>query len=47
MNLTEKTSQQIEAVFFDFGGVLAEEGFKEGLMAIGAASNREPQSSLI
>lgn len=43
MNLTEKTSQQIEAVFFDFGGVLAEEGFKEGLMAIGAASNLEPQ----
>ena len=43
VNLTEKTSQQIEAVFFDFGGVLAEEGFKEGLMAIGAVSNLEPQ----
>ncbi len=25
----------IKAVIFDFGGVLAEEGFKEGLMAIG------------
>jgi glutamate-1-semialdehyde aminotransferase len=25
----------IKAVMFDFGGVLAEEGFKEGLMAIG------------
>ena len=37
MNFPEKASQEIEAVFFDFGGVLAEEGFKQGLMAIGAA----------
>ena len=41
--MPEKASQEIEAVFFDFGGVLAEEGFKQGLMAIGAASNLEPQ----
>jgi FMN phosphatase YigB (HAD superfamily) len=25
----------IKAVLFDFGGVLAEEGFREGLKAIG------------
>ena len=43
MNFPEKASQEIEAVFFDFGGVLAEEGFKQGLMAIGAASKLEPQ----
>lgn len=43
MNFPEKASQEIEAVFFDFGGVLAEEGFKQGLMAIGAASNLDPQ----
>jgi putative hydrolase of the HAD superfamily len=43
VNFPEKASQEIEAVFFDFGGVLAEEGFKQGLMAIGAASNLDPK----
>ncbi|MCA1960599.1 MAG: HAD family phosphatase [Desulfomonile sp.] len=32
----------ILAVLFDFGGVLAEEGFREGLMAIGRANGLDP-----
>ncbi|MDA8407405.1 MAG: HAD family phosphatase [Deltaproteobacteria bacterium] len=43
MNFPEKANREIEVVFFDFGGVLAEEGFKQGLMAIGATSNLGPQ----
>jgi putative hydrolase of the HAD superfamily len=31
------------AVLFDFGGVLAEEGFREGLRAITRAQGREPE----
>gem|GEM_PF-334262 len=33
---------RIEAILFDFGGVLAEEGFREGLLAI-ARSNHLPE----
>ena len=32
----------IKAVLFDFGGVLAEEGFKEGLMAMGKEKGFDP-----
>ena len=32
----------IKAIFFDFGGVLAEEGFKEGLMTIGKEKGFDP-----
>jgi putative hydrolase of the HAD superfamily len=34
----------IKAVLFDFGGVLAEEGFREGLMAIARKKNLDEQS---
>ncbi len=33
----------IKAVLFDFGGVIAEEGFREGLMAIGRQNNLDPE----
>jgi putative hydrolase of the HAD superfamily len=32
----------IKAVLFDFGGVLAEEGFREGLKAIGVKNGLDP-----
>jgi len=32
----------LKAVIFDFGGVLAEEGFREGLKAIGEKNGLEP-----
>ena len=32
----------IKAILFDFGGVLAEEGFKEGLMTIGKEKGFDP-----
>lgn len=34
----------IKAVVFDFGGVLAEEGFKEGLKAIGEKNSLDPDN---
>lgn len=34
----------IKAVLMDFGGVMAEEGFREGLKAIGRANGLEPES---
>jgi len=34
----------IKAVIFDFGGVLAEEGFREGIMAIARKKNLDEQS---
>ncbi|EHJ49593.1 HAD-superfamily hydrolase, subfamily IA, variant 3 [Solidesulfovibrio carbinoliphilus subsp. oakridgensis] len=33
---------RIGTVFFDFGGVLAEEGFREGLIAIAEEAGRDP-----
>jgi len=33
----------LKAVLFDFGGVLAEEGFREGLMAIGKKNKLDPE----
>jgi putative hydrolase of the HAD superfamily len=32
----------LSSIFFDFGGVLAEEGFREGLIAIAREAGREP-----
>jgi len=34
----------IKAVLFDFGGVLAEEGFREGLKEIGRANGLDPET---
>jgi putative hydrolase of the HAD superfamily len=34
--------ENINSFFFDFGGVLAEEGFREGLREIGARSGKDP-----
>jgi len=34
---------QYSIIFFDFGGVLAEEGFREGLKAIGRDCGRDPE----
>ena len=39
-----KEMEMIKAVLFDFGGVLAEEGFREGLMAIARKKNLDEQS---
>jgi putative hydrolase of the HAD superfamily len=36
----------IKVVFFDFGGVLAEEGFREGLLAIARQHGLDPQEFL-
>jgi len=36
----------IKVVFFDFGGVLAEEGFREGLLAIAGHHGLDPQDFL-
>jgi putative hydrolase of the HAD superfamily len=33
----------LKVVLFDFGGVIAEEGFREGLMAIGKKNNLDPE----
>ena len=33
----------LKTVLFDFGGVIAEEGFREGLMAIGMKNNLDPE----
>lgn len=38
------TAGQIKAVLFDFGGVLAEEGFREGLRAIGVLNKVDPEA---
>ncbi len=37
-------THNIKAVLFDFGGVLSEEGFREGLMAIGRAARFSPEA---
>ncbi len=38
------TTHKIKAVLFDFGGVLSEEGFREGLIAIGRAARSSPEA---
>jgi putative hydrolase of the HAD superfamily len=37
----------IRAIIFDFGGVIAEEGFKEGLRAIGAGNGLDPEEFFV
>lgn len=37
-------SREVDAVLFDFGGVLAEEGFREGLRAVGRSSGVDPDA---
>jgi putative hydrolase of the HAD superfamily len=37
-----KSGKRVKAVVFDFGGVLAEEGFREGLRAIGGKNGLNP-----
>ena len=39
---THSEKPDIELVLFDFGGVLAEEGFREGLMSIARSNGLEP-----
>jgi putative hydrolase of the HAD superfamily len=41
--MLDPTHEPIEAVAFDFGGVLAEEGFREGLQAIARLNGLDPQ----
>jgi putative hydrolase of the HAD superfamily len=41
--LSTPIRRNIKAVLFDFGGVLAEEGFREGLMAIARAKGLSPE----
>lgn len=36
-------AQPLKAVIFDFGGVLAEEGFRDGLLAIGRKYEADPE----
>lgn len=35
--------KEIRVALFDYGGVLAEEGFREGLMAIGEKNHQDPE----
>lgn len=37
-------SPRVKVILFDFGGVLAEEGFREGLMAIARSNGLSPQA---
>ncbi len=41
--MAEKMDKRIKVVLFDFGGVIAEEGFFEGLKAIGRAHGLDPE----
>jgi putative hydrolase of the HAD superfamily len=43
-DLMEEYLEMIKAVIFDFGGVLAEEGFREGLMIIGKEMGLNPDN---
>jgi putative hydrolase of the HAD superfamily len=42
--LSTLITHNIKGVLFDFGGVLSEEGFREGLMAIGQAAGLSPEA---
>lgn len=42
MHEINRKDRDIDAVLFDYGGVLAEEGFREGLQAIGRLSGVSP-----
>jgi putative hydrolase of the HAD superfamily len=39
----KKTASNIELVLFDFGGVIADEGFKQELFSIGRENNIDTQ----
>jgi putative hydrolase of the HAD superfamily len=41
--ITNLKGDALKAVLFDFGGVIAEEGFREGLMAIGTKNKLDPE----
>ena len=43
MKKDNNATNNIESIFLDFGGVIAEEGFREGLMAIAIEEGLEPQ----
>ncbi len=43
MHKINRTDRDLDAVLFDYGGVLAEEGFREGLQAIGRLSGVSPE----
>jgi putative hydrolase of the HAD superfamily len=40
--MTDPSHSEISAVLLDYGGVFAEEGFRDGLIAIGRAAGLEP-----
>ncbi|MGB6065934.1 MAG: HAD family phosphatase [Desulfomonilaceae bacterium] len=42
--MTGPTALPIKVILFDFGGVLAEEGFREGLMAIARSNGFSPET---
>lgn len=42
--MTQTDDRPVRAVLFDFGGVIAEEGFKQGLQAIARAQGLDAQS---
>lgn len=42
--MDDLTDHSIRVVLFDYGGVLAEEGFREGLMEIGQSHGLSPES---
>ena len=44
MALVDETDCSIDALLLDFGGVLAEEGFQEGLRVIAEGNNIEPKA---
>jgi len=41
--IVHNMADTLKAVLFDFGGVIAEEGFREGLMTIGKKNNLDPE----
>ena len=42
--MTDTMADQIKIALFDFGGVMAEEGFREGLKAIGRTHGLDPEA---
>lgn len=46
MHAEHTTVHDIDVVFFDFGGVIAEEGFVNGLYALGKRFGKDPEATL-
>ena len=44
MKVTQMLQPQITTILFDFGGVLAEEGYHQGMLAIARDNNLNPES---